>query len=400
MTRDQQMQPLLVMAGHVLQNFDPAMRFEILRVMIDALAHLLLVRHWLELDHGEVAARFEATVLVEHIGDTAGHPGREIAAGLAEDHDDAAGHVLAAMVAGALDDGDSAGITHREALPGDAAEITFALDRAIEHRIADDDRFLRHNARVGGGADDDSAAGEALADVIVGVAFELERHAARKPRAEALAGSAGEFHVDGVGRESLVPIPFRNFAGEHRPRGSIGILDRGDDPDGSAMLERSLSLRDQLAVEDSMDLVVLPFAIMNRHARARPRLEEQPGEIEALGLPVLDDLTLVEHLHLSDHFDEGAKTHGRHQVAHLFGDEEEEIDDVLRLADEALAQHRILGCDADRTGIEVTLAHHQAAGRDERRRREAELIGAQEGANDDVAAGADAAVDLNRDAAA
>ncbi len=90
----------------------------------------------------------------------------------------------------------------------------------------------------------------------------------------------------------------------------------------------------------------------------------------------------------------------RHQLAHFLGDEEEEVDDVLGLAGEALAQHRVLGGDADRAGVEMALAHHDAAGRDQRRGGEAELVGAEHGADHDVAPGADAAVDLHRDAAA
>src|SRR5208282_1557079 len=92
--------------------------------------------------------------------------------------------------------------------------------------------------------------------------------------------------------------------------------------------------------------------------------------------------------------------HRRHQLARLFGDEEEIIDDVLGLAAEALAQHRILGGDTDRTGVEMALAHHDAAGGDQGRGGEAELVGAQERADGDVAAGADAAVHLNCDASA
>ena len=67
---------------------------------------------------------------------------------------------------------------------------------------------------------------------------------------------------------------------------------------------------------------------------------------------------------------------------------------------EALAQHRVLRRDADRAGVEMALAHHDAAGRDQRRGGEAELVGAQQRADDDVAAGAQAAIDLHRDAAA
>jgi hypothetical protein len=79
----------------------------------------------------------------------------------------------------------------------------------------------------------------------------------------------------------------------------------------------------------------------------------------------------------------------RHDLAHFLGDEEEVVDDVLGLAGEALAQHRVLRRDADRAGVEMALAHHDAAGRDQRRGGEAELVGAEQRADHDVAAGAD-----------
>ena len=67
-----------------------------------------------------------ALVEVEHAGDAAGHAGREVAAGRAEDHDAAAGHVLAAVVADALDDGDGAGVADAEALADLAAQEDLA----------------------------------------------------------------------------------------------------------------------------------------------------------------------------------------------------------------------------------------------------------------------------------
>ena len=144
-----------------------------------------------------------------------------------------------------------------------------------------------------------------------------------------------------------------------------------------AAVERGLRFLDQLAIEDVVDLVVLRLAPVEADAVRRDRLGEQLGEVEALGLPVLDHLALVEHLHLADHLVEGAVAHRRHELAHLFGDEEEEVDDVLGLAGEFRAQHRVLRRDADRAGVEMALAHHDAAGRDQRRGREAELVGAR-----------------------
>ena len=39
---------------------------------------------------------------------------------------------------------DRAGVAHAEALAGDAAEVRLAVDRAVHHRVADDDVLLRH----------------------------------------------------------------------------------------------------------------------------------------------------------------------------------------------------------------------------------------------------------------
>ena len=84
----------------------------------------------------------------------------------------------------------------------------------------------------------------------------------------------------------------------------------------------------------------------------------------------------------------------------LFGDHEQVVDDVLRLAGELLAQLRILRRDADRAGVQVTLAHHDAAERDQRRGGEAEFFGAEERGDGDVAAGLELTVGLQHHAAA
>ncbi len=73
-------------------------------------------------------------------------PAAKLRPGLAEHDDHAAGHVFAAVVAHALDHGDGTGVADGEALAGDAAEVALALDRAVEHGVADDDRLFRHDA--------------------------------------------------------------------------------------------------------------------------------------------------------------------------------------------------------------------------------------------------------------
>ena len=112
------------------------------------------------------------------------------------------------------------------------------------------------------------------------------------------------------------------------------------------------------------------------------------------------DVAHVEHVDAADHLVDRAEAELGHDLAQLLGDEDHEVDDVLGLALELLAQPRVLRGDADRAGVQVADAHHDAARRDERRRGEAELLGAEQRRDGDVAAGLQLAVGLDADAAA
>ncbi len=75
----------------------------------------------------------------------------------------------------------------------------------------------------------------------------------------------------------------------------------------------------------------------------------------------------------------------RHQGANFLGDKKEIIDHVFRLAGKALAQFRVLGGDTDRAGVQVALAHHDAALDDQGCGGKAELVCPKQGTDDDVA---------------
>ena len=399
MVLDQLVEPLLVEAGHV-GEIDQAVAFEIADLVAAPLHHLVFARDRLEIDHGEVAAPLEIALLIQHIGDAARHAGGEIASRRPDHHHHAAGHIFAAMVAGAFDHGDGAGIAHGKALAGDAAEIAFARDGAVQHRIADDDRLLRHDGRVRRRADDDAAARQALADIVVALADEVERHAMREPGAEALAGRALEADPDGVLGQAGMAITLGDLARQHGAGGAVQVPDRQVELDRLLLLDRLAGKLDQLAVEHLVEAVVLPLGITDGDLGRHVGLVEDAAEVEALGLPMVDGLALIQDLGLADHLGEGAEAERGHVFAHFLGDEEEEIDDVLGLALEPRAQHRVLRGDADRAGVEMAFAHHDAAGGDQGRGGEAEFVGAEQSADHHVAAGAHAAIDLHGDAAA
>src|SRR5690606_26636791 len=127
---------------------------------------------------------------VEHVGDAARHAGREVQSSGPENDGAPAGHVLAAVVADAFDAGLRAAVADAEALSRAAAEERAARRRAVQRDVADQDVVLGRERARARRVDDDAPAREALADVVVRVALELERDALRQERPEALPGRA------------------------------------------------------------------------------------------------------------------------------------------------------------------------------------------------------------------
>ena len=107
---------------------------------------------------------------VEHVGDAAGHARAEVAAGRAQHDDPATRHVFAAVVADTLHDRGRAGVAHGEPLPHHPAEERLAARRAVQQHVARDDVVLGGEGRALRRLYDDATTGQALADVVVGVA--------------------------------------------------------------------------------------------------------------------------------------------------------------------------------------------------------------------------------------
>ena len=253
------------------------------------------VLEFLEPDHLAVHLAGKVAALVEHVGQAAGHARREIAARRPEHDDPAAGHVLAAVVADGLDDRLDAGVAHAETLARHAADVHLARGCAIKGDIADDDVLLRDERRARGRVDDDLAAGQALADVIVGVALEDKGHAVGEERAEALAGRALEVDADGVvGQAGGAPLA-----------GDLAAGDRADDPvdvaDGQLGYDLLAPLDGRLAegkqrreVQRLLQAVVLRNLAEAADLGPDVGLVKDVGEIEPAGLPVVDRLARLQ----------------------------------------------------------------------------------------------------------
>ena len=171
--------------------------------------------------------------------------------------------------------------------------------------------------------------------------------------------------VDRVVGQALAAVAPGDLGAEHRADRAVDVADRQLDrapaaPSSSARLAQ----RDQLLVERPVEPVVL-----RRSCRAASwpsygfsGIVEDRREVEARapssGRPprVVSSTSTWPTASAIERKPERGEV-----LAHLLGDELEEVHDELGLAGEALAQLGVLRGDADRAGVEVADAHHHAA---------------------------------------
>ena len=206
--------------------------------------------------------------------------------------------------------------------------------------------------------------------------------------------------MDGAIRQPCRAVAAGDFAAEHGADGAMHVADGEAARDWSLRFQGRSGLGDQRVIEGVLQAVILRLHLAPGNARRQRRAVEDGGKVDALGLPVCIRQGSIDLFDAANHFVDGAEAKLGHVLAHLFGEEEEEVDDVLGLAGKASAQDRILSGNAHRARVQVALAHHDAAHGDERRGGKAELFSAQQRGDDDVAAGLQLAVGLHLDAAA
>ena len=109
---------------------------------------------------------------------------------------------------------------------------------------------------------------QALADIVVAVADQLERDAARQEGAEGLAGGAGQLHRDRV--VAAGPLCLKRLAtspDSMAPAVRSTLRIGSSIVTGSRASSAGLRQLDQLAVEHVVDRMLLPLGLVGRFLR-------------------------------------------------------------------------------------------------------------------------------------
>ena len=362
-------------------------------------SNIVLVLHRLQAHGLLVDPLVEIPVLVQNVGHAAGHAGCEVLAGLAQNHDSAAGHVLTAVVSHALDNGGRAAVADAEALTGHAGDEGLAAGGTVKGHVAGDDVFLGLVADALGRADDDLAAGQALAHVVVAVAGQAEGQALGDERAKALAACADALGgVDIVGQGAAVLAG--DLAAKDGTQGAVGVGDLQPDTLGCLAAQLEL-LHQHLHVEGVLKVEVIG---VGRHkvdvAVCNGRVVQDAVQIHLGGTAAGSTGLDMEQVGAAHQLIDGTHAQLGHVLPQLLRHKGQVVDDILGLALEPLAQLGVLGADAHGAGVQVADTHHHAALAHQQGGAEAELLSAQHTADGNIAAGEQLGIALNADAAA
>src|SRR5580658_3427967 len=153
----------------------------------------------LEVNRIEIAALFrEVSALVENVSDAAAHAGCKISSAGSEHQHKTFRHVLATVIADAFDYRGRSRIANGKALAGYSVEKRFAAGCAVKCNVAYENVFLGGKFRSPRRICNQTTARQALAYVVVRVAFERESNSFGQKRSHALAGGAIEMNSNRV----------------------------------------------------------------------------------------------------------------------------------------------------------------------------------------------------------
>ena len=355
-------------------------------------------QHFLKRHHAGVTALGKLAIFVIHIRNAAAHASRKIAPGGAQHRHGATRHVFTAVVTGAFDHRGGTRQAHGKTFTRHTTEEGLATGGAKHHGVAHNGVLDGLATEINARAHHDPATAQALAGVIIGVTNQVQGDAACQECTKRLATGALQLNANAVVRQPL-GVHRRHGTGQHGTDRAVHVARHFNELHPFALVDGWPALGDQHVVKRLLQAVVLLFDLETRHIGWHIGLCKQAAEIQAAGFPVRQTRTCVEQVRAANQVVKFGNAQLRHDLAHLFSDEEEVVHHMLWLTGELGPQQRVLSRHTDRAGVEVALAHHDAAFDHQRCGGKAEFVRAQQRTNGDVSAGFHLTIGLHPNAA-
>src|SRR5664280_1117355 len=163
-------------------------------------------------------------------------------------------------------------------------------------------------------------------------------------------------------------------------------------------IERVFAQSDELVVQGIFQAVVLLAGLVNANSGCDVCRFQDVRKVKTRGLPVRGGIANANFVRSSNALLQSMESEHRHQFANFLGHVKHVANDMFWLSSEFGAQLGILGGNADRTSIQVTLAHQYATRSHEGCGGEAEFFCAQKCSNNNITTGSQLPISLQYDA--
>ena len=303
------------------------------------------------------------------------------------------------MIADALDYRRGAAVAHRKAFTSATGGKETTTGRPIQYGIAEDHIAVGHKAGVLMGTNDQLAAAQALAHIVLGFAIKPQIETVQPKGPKALTSGTGEADLNLTVGQAFVAITQGQLTSQLGANGALRIADLVRQPHRCIRIgaQTRQHLFDNVIANRRLGRqfvagqYIAPDVTSVRHI-------EQRQQIHKASLAPKDHL--FEHFGMADHLIQVAIAQIGQHLAHLLGHIGQEIHDHLRCAIKLFAQFRVLGGDADGTGVFVTDTRHDTALGNHRAGAKAVFVGPQHRRHHHIATGGDPAVGAQADAVA
>ena len=290
-----------------------------------------------------------------------------------------------------------AGVPYGKTFSCNTAYKYFSAGGSVKSYVTGDHIILGRVFPVLRRIQDQLSAGKSFAVIIVGISFQFQSQTFRDKGAEALSAGPLTVYSQGVFRQSVFmlsgdlctqngaesPVCVADF---HRYRSFFSFFQG-----------RSKFLQKYFLVQGLLQLEVVYIRRVKGYLFSFfcKRIFQNSAKIDLSSHWILGFIFYFQKVASSYHLVNGTDAQFRHIFTEFLSDKSHKVYYIFRFSGKAFPKFRILGCHANRAGIQVADSHHHTAHRYQRRSGKAEFLCSQKGGDSHVSSAHELTVCLN-----
>ena len=302
------------------------------------------------------------------------------------------------MIADTFYNSTGTGITDTEPLSCHTVNKCLTTGCTVERNVSDDNVFICRKMCILRRINNNFTTGKSFSKVVITVTAKFKSQSLRNKRTKALAACALAFYHIAVFCKAVL-ILSGNFCTKQSTKGTVDVADLNLDGFLFTFLKcRSELLKQYLFIQCLIEVKgVCLLLIKNCFGMVcNIRIVKDVGNIDVCGKS-FQMLLFLKEIGTSHKLIHTANAELAHIFTQLLRDKSHKVNDIFRLSCKTLTKLGILGCNTNRTGIQVADTHHDTSHGYKRSGCKTEFFRTKDGCNGNITAAHQFSVCLDPD---